>query len=87
MLQEMFDFLHEKNVGCFVLTNNTACVTSRGLFEEILKVYAHGQPIRILCGMEYGGQKSLALASNTGAHKMLCETRKAKKKSKKTRKH
>lgn len=87
MLQEMFDFLKEKNVGCFVLTNNTACVTSRGLFEEIVKVYAHGQPIRILCGMEYGGQKSLALASNTGGHKMLCETRKAKKKSKKTRKH
>lgn len=86
-LQDMFDFLNENNVKCFVLTNNSACVTSRGLFEDIVKVYTHGQPIRILCGMEYGGQKSLALASNTEGHRLLCSTRRNKKKIKKTRKH
>lgn len=87
MLQDMFEFLYENDVGCFVLTNNTACVTSRGLFEEIMKVYTHGKPIRILCGMEYGGQKSLALASNTeGHHRMLCGTRRVKRKTKQTRK-
>ena len=86
LLQDMFDFLYDNSVDCFVLTNNTACMTSRGLLREIAEVYTNGKPIKILCGLEYGGQKSLAIKSNTKAHKFLCSTRKSRKKSTKTRK-
>lgn len=85
MLQDMFDFLHEHSVEFFVLTNNTACMDSRGLLKEIVEVYTKGKPIRVLCGLEYGGQKSLAIKSNTTAHKFLCDAQKPRNKSRKTR--
>jgi hypothetical protein len=102
MLQNMFDYLYEHNVDCFILTNNTACVRARGLFEKLGKVFTKGRPIHILCGMEYYGNKGDAVRgrnTNTGPFKalrMMCttqggrrykKTRRSIKKSKNTRKH
>ncbi len=101
MLQEMFDSLYERNVDCFILTNNTACPDARGMFQELGLILTRGRPITIICGMDFGGRKDFALQgkeSNTGplAHlRKLCMTRggrhrrhsKKKKKTKKQRKH
>lgn len=78
MLQDMFDFLYKHSVKCFLLTNNTACMESRGLLKELVQVYTKNRPIKVVCGLEYGGQKSLAIRSNTKARKFLCsaQTRK-----------
>jgi hypothetical protein len=78
MLQDMFDFLYKNSVKCFLLTNNSACMDSRGLLKELVHVYTKNRPIKIVCGLEYGGQKSLAIRSNTKARKFLCsaQTRK-----------
>jgi hypothetical protein len=98
MLQEMFDMLYAENVDCFILTNNTACPTARGMFQAFGELLTRGRPITVICGMEFGGRKDFAMrgkASNTGslAHlRRLCITkggrRKAqKKKTKKQKKH
>jgi hypothetical protein len=86
LLQDMFDFLYEHSVECFVLTNNGACMDSRGLLKELAEIYTNGNPIKVVCGLEYGGRKSLAIKSNTKAHKFLCSSRKARKRARKTRK-
>lgn len=81
MLQEMFDFLYKHSVKCFLLTNNTACMDSKGLLKELVQVYTQGRPIKVVCGLEYGGQKSLAIRSNTKVRKFLCT---AQRKTRKT---
>jgi hypothetical protein len=79
MLQDMFDFLYKHSVKCFLLTNNTACMDSRGLLKELVQVYTKNRPIKVVCGLEYGGQKSLAIRSNTKARKFLCSAQTRKK--------
>ena len=80
MLQDMFDFLYKHSVKCFLLTNNTACMESRGLLKELVQVYTKNRPIKVVCGLEYGGQKSLAIRSNTKARKFLCSAQTHKQK-------
>jgi len=97
MLQEMFDSLYERNVDCFILTNNTACPEARGMFQAFGSILTRGRPITIICGMDFGGRKDIAMrgkTTNTGplAHlRTLCMTkggrrRKQKQKTKKQRK-
>ena len=101
MLQAMFDFLYENNVALFLLTNNTACVRSKGMFKEILSILTKGRPVEILCGSQFDFDKKATIQRQlnltpTAPLKALCvnsrggrRTRKtkAKRKSKKTRKH
>jgi hypothetical protein len=82
MLQDMFDFLYKHSVKCFLLTNNTACMESRGLLKELVEVYTKGRPIKVVCGLEYGGQKSLAIRSNTKVRKFLCSAQRKTRKVK-----
>jgi hypothetical protein len=98
LLQEMFDMLYKRHVDCFILTNNTACPIARGMFEAFGSILTQGRPIIVICGVDFGGRKDVAMKgkpSNTGplGHlRTLCMTkggrRKAqKKKTKKQRKH
>jgi hypothetical protein len=98
MLQEMFDMLYERHVDCFILTNNTACPMARGMFQTFGSILTQGRPITVICGVDFGGRKDVAMKgnpSNTGplGHlRTLCMTRggrrKAqKKKTKKQRKY
>ncbi len=82
MLQDMFDFLYKHSVKCFLLTNNTACMESRGLLKELVEVYTKGRYIKVVCGLEYGGQKSLAIRSNTKVRKFLCSAQRKTRKVK-----
>lgn len=103
MLQRMFDFLYENNVSVFLLTNNTGCVRSKGMFEEILQVLTRDRPVQILCGMEFDFNKKTTLLrqlnltptaplkglclNSKGGRRRLQKTRGAKKKRHTSRKH
>lgn len=74
MLQEMFDYLYDHSVRVILLTNNGACPRARNLFRELMMVYTRGRPVEIICGVDFGGDKGLAVLgknTNTGNVKSL----------------
>lgn len=94
MLQDMFDFLYERNVAVYLLTNNTACQRARGLFEETMKVLTRGRPIVILCGADFGYDKKKTIQEQSAlgpnaALKGLCTAvgGKRRRKTRRQKKH
>lgn len=100
MLQDMFDYLYDHNVRVVLLTNNGACPRTRNLFRELMMVFTRGRPVEVICGVDYAGDKGVAImgkATNTGNLKSLRQMctvrggrrqRKASRKTKtKTRRH
>lgn len=99
MLQAMFDDLYGHNVKVIVLTNNGGCMRARNLFRELTMVYTRGRPVEVICGVEFGYDKGLAVKGqptdigNVKALRDMClsvggyrrQTRKQKKKARKTR--
>lgn len=74
MLQDMFTYLYDHNVRVILLTNNGGCPRARNLFRELMMVYTRGRPFEIICGVDYAGNKGVAIMgknTNTGNLKSL----------------
>lgn len=99
MLKDMFDYLYDHNVRVILLTNNGGCARARNLFRDLMMVYTRNRPVDIICGIEFQYNKGAAVkgrTTDTGNVKSLGEmcarrggarkkTRKASKKTRKTR--
>jgi hypothetical protein len=65
MMLNMFKIIHSNNIKIFILTNNRSC--NEPEFSKIVKILLSADediPFTIICGINYGGNKGLALRSH-----------------------
>lgn len=96
-LQSLVETLELSGVALFVVTNNGACPSNRGFYEEFISYLFKTEGVVLICGKDFNYDKCLAVKSTYalnglvitegGKRKHKRKTRRSKKTKRKTRKH
>lgn len=62
-IQSLFDFLYDKGVDIWILSNNSLFNTNKPLMKEILDVLSNSRPVGVICSNGYSSKRAALLVS------------------------
>lgn len=62
-IQSLFEYLYDKGVDIWILSNNSLFNTNKPLMKEILDVVSGGKPVGVICSHGYSSKRAALLVS------------------------